>query len=46
MTFRDLRDFHEPMLRAYARNMMFFGKSLLPPEGDNFNLLAKPKGEP
>jgi len=26
MTFRDLRDFHEPMLRAYARNMMFFGK--------------------
>jgi hypothetical protein len=24
MTFGDLRDFHELMLRAYVRNMMFF----------------------
>jgi hypothetical protein len=26
MTFGDLRDFHELMLRNYVRNMMFFAR--------------------
>jgi hypothetical protein len=33
MTFRDLRDFHELMLRAYVRNMMFFATLPCQPKG-------------